>query len=321
MARSTQTAVTGEITADEQAQFDEMRAGDNEQVAEQPQAQVEPPEQAVADEGAETEGGEQQADGRQKMVPHAALHEERERRKEVERRADEQRTRDEQRVNMLLQRISQQSQAPAQPQQQAPAAPVLPEVDKDPVGHIVGRQTQIEQALGYIVQALNQQNQQTTQQTQQSQALNQLTEMSKASERAYVEKVPDYADAVNFLRGQRATEMEIYGTPAAERDVLLYQEALGIAASALQRNQDPADTIYRMAVARGYKKPEPATPAADAGQRLEQVNRGQQQTQRSLGNVRGSGPAPLNANALLQMSDKDFAKAMESPENLALLGS
>jgi len=54
-----------------------------------------------------------------------------------------------------------------------------------------------------------------------------------------------------------------------------------------------------------------AQPQPAAEQRLQNIAAGQQQA-RSLGAARGSGPAPLTAQRLLEMSEKDFAKILET---------
>jgi hypothetical protein len=64
-----------------------------------------------------------------------------------------------------------------------------------------------------------------------------------------------------------------------------------------------------------------AVPApGDAAERLRTVASGQRQGA-SLGALRGSGPHPLTAQRLLEMSDAEFARAIATPEGRALLGA
>ena len=312
MARSAQAAVAGEMTVEEQAQLDEMRAADN--VPEQDTGQQETPQDTGATE-AQDEGQEpQQADDRPRMVPHAALHEERERRKETERQLAELTRRSEERINMLLQRVTQ-PQSP-QAQQQAPA---LPEPDKDPVGHILGRIGNIEQALPVIAQAL----QGMGQQNQQAAAEGQLMQAAMAMEQDFANKTPDYQQAVAYLADQRHKELEALGwVNVAERQALIRREALQLAATAIQSGHNPGAYVYNMAKIRGFQAPAPQQQAqqVDPAERLQNANRGQQQMGRSLGNVRGNAPPPLTAQRLWEMSDSEFIKMMETKEGRELLG-
>src|SRR6185312_13780480 len=94
-----------ELTPEEQAQFDQMKAADSEPQVVEP-TQEAPVEETAADSVAGAQ--EQPADKRPQMVPHAARHEERERRKAVEGQiAEERKARQtlEERTNLLLQRL------------------------------------------------------------------------------------------------------------------------------------------------------------------------------------------------------------------------
>lgn len=312
MARSSQAAVTGEMTAEEQSQLDQMRQDDAVIEHEQPQTQQPAADTTEADPG--TGGDQQQADdGRQRMVPHAALHEERERRKQVEKDAAEQRRRDEERLNLVLQRFAQPQAAPQQP-----TAPTLPDPQQDPAGHILGRMQQSEAVLAQVVQALVQQSQQS----QQVQAAGGVMQRAIAMEHEFAAQTPDYAQAVIHLKDQRNKELEAAGwADPGERRQIMDAETQNVAQRALQMGKNPAQVVYELAKVRGFQAPAPQQQAApETGQRLEQIGRGQQQNRNSLSNTRGSGPAPLNANSLLQMNDEEFEKAMSSKEGRELLG-
>lgn len=327
MARSTQAsaAVAGEMTADEQAQLDQMRVDDN---AAPEVEQQETQSGATTDEPGNEQAGEQtEGNERQKFVPHAALHEERERRKAVEAQAAQDRLRAEERINMLLQRVvqapPQQTQAPTP--QVAPL--VIPDMDKDPVGHIVGRIAQQNQAMEQQQQVLQNVVQVLAaagQQNQQSQAVNQVQQRAMAMEREFAAATPDYVQAVAFLGEHRHRELQEAGwTDPAERQAMISQEAIGIASRAIQMGRNPAEVVYGLAKHRGFQPPAPATDTAaqNNGQRLESVARGQQQNGRSLSNARGSAPPPMTAARLLEMSDADFDKAMNTPEGREQLGA
>ena len=302
------------LTADEQAQFDQMRADDMvpaPAAAEPTEPAAEPPGDPNAT-AAEPAAGD---DKRPQMVPHAALHEERERRKQIEKDLAAERHRMqvlEERTNLLLQRIGQPA-TPAQPAQ--PAAPAIPPIEQDPLGNIVG-------TIGELRQTVQQQQtalQQAQQQQQQAAALQQLQNHAMALEQNFRRETPDYDAAVAHLRTQREGELALAGfADPGQRQMILQQEALGLVARALQSGRNPAEDIYALAKFRGYA-PAAATPpaasdaapAASAADRLRQVSAGQQQS-RSLGQVRGAGPAPMTAQRLLEMDDSEFDKAFKS---------
>lgn len=325
MARTNQAPanVAGEMTAEETAQLDQMRADDVAPIDNT--TQDAPPADDVGEQAPADDGGQPPADERQKYVPHAALHEERERRKAVEAQAAQERQRFEERFNMLLQRVAPPQ--PAAPQQQQQAPEPIPDIATDPVGHIVGTISQQnrmiaqqEQVLRDVVQVLSI----AGQQNQQSQVVNQVRQHAMALEREFSAQTPDYAQAVAFLGEHRHKELESLGwTDPAERQNMIMQEADGIAHRALSTGRNPAEVVYGLAKYRGFQAPaaQVQTPTQDTGQRLETINRGQQQNARSLGNARGAAPLPMTGQRLLEMSDDDFENAMKTPEGRAQLGA
>jgi hypothetical protein len=263
------------------------------------------------------------------MVPLAALHEERERRKESDRRLQTL----EERTNLLLQRIGQ----PVPQAEQKPAEPPKPEIpalDKDPVGHILGTQQELARQLQTNTQTTQQQQAQINNQLQAMQVLSALTQRAKAVEAQFELDNPDYGQAVNHLRRVRHQELQALGyDDPAERGNIIDQEGLGVAARSFQTGRNPAEAIYNLAKMRGWAPPapaqstsaeppvEPAQPASPtADQRLQNIAAGQQHA-RSLGNLGGRGPAPMTATRLLEASDADFAKMLETAEGMALLGA
>lgn len=313
-----------ELTPEEQAQFDQMKAADSEPQVVEP-TQEAPVEETAADSVAGAQ--EQPADKRPQMVPHAALHEERERRKAVEGQiAEERKARQtlEERTNLLLQRLGL---APEGQQQVQTQGAELPDLEKDPLAHIMGRFAQQNQAIESALAAITQRQQQD----QQAQQIAAVQQRAVVAEREFRAKTEDYDAAVAHLLDKGNQELEIRGVlDPAQRQTILAQEALGIAHLALQRNENPAEMIYKLAELRGYRKTDkPAeeavatteTPAVpDPAQRIDNARRGQQQDGRSLSTARGTGPRGLTAQSLVQMSESEFASALSTPEGRALLG-
>lgn len=329
MARSNREVPFGGLSADDQAQIDEMRNNDAGPVGEEEAGQAaaavpdpaEQPEAPQADPAAAPAAPPEQQ--RAATVPHAALHEERELRKAAEQRlaeierqaADDRRQRQilEERTNLLLGRMGQ-----LQPAQQPAQQPQLPPVEQDPLGHFNGRMQQHEQVLGELVRAA----QGRGQQEQQAQAVQALQSRMVAAESEFRARTPDYDNAAQHLLDVRHRQLTAAGfTDPAERMAMIRQEAVGLAAQAVRSNRNAGEIVYELAKIVGYAPPAPAAQTngadngsaapreaaaeADAGQRLQTLAQGQQQA-RSLGNVRGSGPAPVNANTLANMSWEEF---------------
>jgi hypothetical protein len=345
-------ADTLELSAEEQSILDQMRADDAQsgseaQVAQEPVQQ--PPE--VPAQPAAPATTEQPPPPRQDMVPHQALHAEREEHKRTrsELAAERERIRTlEERTNLLLQRFGPQSTIQPQPQPstaEAPKPPPIPDLDKDPVGHIIGRQLDFDRRLQEQGQNWQQQQAAYQQQLQAQQTLTALTQHAQAMESQFSMEHPDYPAAVAHLVRSRHQELEMAGVRnAADRQRIIQEDGLGVAARLIQIGGNPAEAIYEIARARGYVPPAPpqsrpvaevrefgsdlsvppvetATPLAAApqaaraqaptgAQRLQTLAQGQEQA-RSLGNARGAGPVPLTANRLVEMSQDEFAAFLD----------
>lgn len=309
------------LTAEEQAQLDAMRATDS--ALQDPEApSPAPADPATSEPAADPAAAPQQP--RQQMVPHQALHEERERRKEAEARA---RTLEE-RTNLLLQRIGQPQPAVAPPQSVAPGETPLPDLNVDPVGHIVGM-LQRQQAE---ITRLREGETQRQQGASQANIIQQIQHHAQASEQEFRISTPDYDRAVQHLVERRSAELAAVGYSPAQRTQMIQQEAFFTAAQAVQTGRNPAAVIYEIARMRGYQNSPPAAPApqaaaapaqqapapaVDPGERLAAIAAGQQQA-RTLGAARGSGSAPMTAQRLIEMPDAEFSQilAKATPDQL-----
>lgn len=317
-------AVAGEMSADEQAALDADRAAVvvDAAVVDAGTQTDDAPAVDAATEGTEGTDGVAAAD-QNRTVPLGALHEERERRKSVETAlAEEKRARQtlEERTNLILQRIT-----PQQQRQPATDAPQLPTIEQDPVAHILGRINQQGAILGEIVQAVAGQGRQTEAQA----GASALAMRAGALEREFAAANPDYEKAVGHLMTARRAELEAVGwTDPGEIQAMMANEAQGLAHRALQQGRNPAEVVYALAKLRGYSTAaapaggatdDGAAAAAANGEQLRTIERGQQQSRTTA--VRGAGPAPMTVARLAEMSDAEFAKAMETPEGIALMGS
>lgn len=317
------------LTAEEQAQLDAMRADDGVPEAAPPSA---PAVEPAASPSPEPAAAEQQPAPAPKMVPLGALHEAREQLKQERERARLL----EERTNLLLQRFNQPqpAAAPAQPQPAAsePERPPIPDLATDPVGHIVGTQQYLQNQQAALQRNWQEEQQKLTRQLEEQRLVGAITHQAQALERQFMIEHPDYSDAVNHLMAVRHRELEALGhTDPGRRQMILQQEGLQVAAHQIGEGRNPAAAIYELAKIRGFAPPaapqSAAAPAAPTGNeqpspeaRLQNIAAGQQQSP-SLGNMRGTGPAPLTAERLYKMSADEFAKVLATPEGAALMGA
>jgi hypothetical protein len=305
-----------QLSAEDQTLLDQMRSDD----AGSPGA---PPAPEPGNEGALEPGqpGSEpvKTEKPKQTVPLATLLEEREERKRFERElAEERRARQtlDERTNLILQRMQQ-------PAAEKPAEAVVPELEKDPVGHLVGRLSAAERQAQQAAQQAAQNAQQQQQAWQAQQVQQAIVERAQGLEAEFQIEHEDYPAAVQFLMKKRGEELAVIGQEAAQRAASIKQEGFALAVHAMQNNRNPAALLYELARMRGYAPAATEPPASPqvpaAGERLQNLAAGQRQA-RSLSDTRGSGPAPLTANALLQMSEQEFDKMINTPEGMALLG-
>lgn len=310
-----------QLTAEEQAALDSQRSAPEPEAPEQPAPEV--PQEGA--EGRETpEGGVPPADkGEPPVVPYERFKEANDRRKETERELAELRRKSEARFEELLKLVPQ----PAA-QTETPQASAIPDVQTDPVGHIVGTLQQLGASQQQIQQVVEQQRAQQ----QQQQLVMAVQQRAAALEADYRAQTPEYDGAITYLRQFRDRQLQAAGmTDPTQRAQQIAAETFQIAAGALQQGGNPAERLHRIAEASGWTKPAgeqqaggqaafgqptaPAQPAVpDQAARLQMVQRGQEQS-RGLGNVRGNGPGPMTAAKLLDMDDDAFLEAMKKSKD------
>lgn len=173
-----------------------------------------------------------------------------------------------------------------------------------------------------------------------TQAQNIVAEQDRAlsqDEAMFTRYVPDYAQASAHYVNERAKELTLFNTPEQARDILT-NEVRQIAAESWRRGVPAAESIYRLAQARGYTpqaagaapqpqptpqpqlgapqaRPTPAPQGANAGRPdpaaiVASVKAGQEAS-RTISGAGQAGAAQLDAEALLQMSDDEFASYLK----------
>lgn len=308
-----------EPLADENAQ-----GGQQQPSAEQQGQQQEPPQQgqqqprddrgrfAASQPGqqpsAEQQGQQQQPgegeqpgeQGEQRTVPLPALQQERAARQAAARRAQLAETR----LNAILARQAES------PQQQREA---MPNINEDPAGYIL--------ALEERLQRFEQERTETVQYQQIDNAIN-------TDEETFTHIQPDYPQASDYFVQSRAKELLAFYPPQEAQRIML-SEARQIARQAWERGQSAAEVVYGLAQARGYnpnapqREPVPQQQGQGGQQQGGQQPQGQggpsaaavidsvargQQASRSLSTGSGATAESLNAAAILDMDDAEFAR-------------
>lgn len=236
----------------------------------------------------------------------AALREERQGRKEFETKANE-------RLRLLQEAIvarQEQAKPPAASQE-------TPDPEKDPMGALKMLLAQAKENRQVHADGV-----QETERRQQEQRI-----MGEASrlEMEYLREQPDfdagtgnspsYNEASAFLVNMRRAELAALGTyNPVQINQIVAQEAIGLAAQALQAGKNPARIVFELAKVRGFapkakEVPVVEVPAETEQQKLARISKGQE-AGFSLGQAGGS-KAPNNkqfdAKTLASMNDEDFS--------------
>jgi hypothetical protein len=194
---------------------------------------------------------------------------------------------------------------------QAPAdepAPQAPDWNTDPAGYVRHSIDQLNSAL----QTVQQQQVQQQQLQQQVEAFNQATRSVEDLERGFVEKNPDYYEAVDFVRSKLRAKFEVLGVPANMLNVAVKQDLQRFGLQSLQAGANPAERLFALAKVEGY-----AGSKASLAAKLDQVSKGQQSTKgarssapTSPGAMSMEDAAKLPIKAFQKMSDEDFKALM-----------
>lgn len=257
-----------------------------------------------------------------KTVPLAALHESRAEIKRLrdERAADAERFATlEKRTNLILEKL-----VPKEPEVKPE---VIPDFEIDPTGWIAGTMKATGKDLEAVkteLTALRQEKAARDETDKNRGTINDIMNYAVSKENEFKAVTPDYDAASAFLLTSRKEELEEIGKTPAEIQQIIQLEKLSIANDCKTTGKNPAQAIYNIAKKRGYKAPDPVADAAAAAEigkdKLETTRKGTEHGT-SLTGTRGNAPSPLTAQRLLEMSEAEFAKAIQTPEGRALMGS
>lgn len=240
------------------------------------------------------------------MVPHGAMEKERQRRKGVETELQRERQTNAERQARLEERL-EIINGLFQP---APAAP--PNPDQDIFGYVEHLNGQVR-----TLQQERQQEQARQQQAaQQNQQISRLTSAYREDAARFSQETPDFKDAYQFMLNSRGAELKAAGYDDATIQQTLRNDELAIANFAFQNQRSPAETVYQMAQARGYRQAPTGGLGAIVADARAQPNGGNAQLQQlqraqaasvSLGRAGGSaGGMKLSLEAIDRMPQSEF---------------
>lgn len=142
--------------------------------------------------------------------------------------------------------------------------------------------------------------QQQQQEREAEQAWTQVRGYADQDEARFTAQTPDFPDATQHYIVSRLTEMKSLGLDQATAERTLQQEAQQLLTQCAQTGRSPAETLYLMAQARGYR------PGTGPAQPIRQAQPSAPAGGRSLGTGGGPGTASLSESQLRTMSDADY---------------
>lgn len=198
-----------------------------------------------------------------------------------------------------LQQINARLERAAAPPPKAPD--LVPDLEKDPYGHLMHKIQSIENAL----LGMHQRTEQTQQQAVQQQQFAALKAQVTSERDSFSAKTPDFSDAYQHLRNARAADLRDVGVPEHKIAEALLTDELAVAQNAMAQGRNSAEVIYNMAKRYGYvprlAAPSPANPVA----RVAQIIEGQKAAD-TVPKAAASGE--LSLAALKDASDADLNK-------------
>jgi hypothetical protein len=251
------------------------------------------------------------------FVPHRKLHKEIEKRKA----AEERESATIKRFDELMARMNPAHVVQPEPKQEEPPAPVFRKPDDDIFGAVEDTQKSLEELRAENAQRKEREDQEVTRRR--------VIQAASQHEREFSEKQPDYNDALAYLRESRIEELKWgAGMDRAQAIEFINGEELNLAHSALSRRQSPAEVAYALAKARGYKRVEAkaeeavAQPADESpAERIARTAEAASKSRTLSGGGSAPKPAGMDGRTLARMSEEEFAKVMNTPEVMKLLGA
>lgn len=186
----------------------------------------------------------------------------------------------------------------------------IPAKEENYEGHVEGRIETVEERLNRLESEREEQRKDSQEKAQLMGAINELTQF----ESAYSQKVPEYGEAANHVRGLigasiKLLEPDIEPEELAKRVVKTYLQK---AANAYRLGYDPAEAIYKEAVNLGYarKEQQPEERKQDNFKKIAENKK-----RSGMAAASGSGGAPETTEEMAdKMSMAEFSRL--SPEQI-----
>ena len=264
------------------------------EMAKEPDVRIDDTPQPAADvvtetsETTETVEPAAEPEREQKVVPLAALSEARRHAKEMRERLAESERKSSDQIAELTAKLERLANPPA-PE---------PSFDENPAENLRQRQERLETEQ----RAWNEERQrianETKADTERRQVISFVASEVEKAEAAFTAKTPDYQDAVNYLKSVSEKNLRAQGLTDVNRIAqITHEQALGMAANAIQQGLNPAEVAYAFAKNYGYQH------KVDATKQIKAMAEAQGRTQ-SMGN--GKPDTAFSIAALAQMSAAEF---------------
>lgn len=280
-----------DLTQEEQQFFES--GGETEVTAPEAEAVIDQSQETAQETAPEAVQEEPQKEA-PKMVPIDALHEARAQAKELKATIA--------RLNTERQQFEQWK---AQIEQRLNPGQQVPEFDENPAEN-----------LRHQVTATKQELEQIKKQAQQQAQEQQFATWYQSQAAQFTQQQPDFMDAYSTVISSRTSELDAQGmTPQQIREAIKREEQM-VAVTAAQMGVNPAQLLYNMALAKGYK------PAAKSqqlqqnpSQKIQNVADGIKSS-KSLSNVAGKTQGGLTIEYVLSLPESEQAKYLENWDDL-----
>lgn len=192
-------------------------------------------------------------------------------------------------------------------QQQQPQAPIDP--NEDVFAAVAGDRQRYDgrfETLEQRLQRIESERQQQQQRQAEEAWWDQTNRSMATAEESFKQRVPDYTQALTFLRGSIDAELAAQGVADPnQRASLIAQQTRNFVVHQLRNNRPPWEAAYEVARARGYQ-PGQMQPATG---KMEQIQRGQA-ANKTLSNASGTATSAgsLTTADVAAMPQKDFER-------------
>jgi hypothetical protein len=183
----------------------------------------------------------------------------------------------------------------------------IPDYTKDPLGNLSAKNKALEEKIS----ALEKSQGRMTEESAQEKTIREFSTRVTSAERVFASQNPDYADAVAVVQSIWRAELETAGVPEQLIEATLARRGAAFSHAAMQKDQNPAEAVYKLAQKLGHKKTEKESPSKEK-ETLKTIAKGQE-AEKSLPS--GKGSADFNLDVLASMSEDEMEDFVKDPKN------